>query len=275
VMVGAVVAGTKTASGWYRGTATVRFTCADTRSGIADKACPDDITVTKNGAGQSVAGTVLDRAGNSATATVGGLSVDGEKPEVRVAGVKDGGVYTLGAVPAASCTAVDSFSGAASCKVTVSGGLANGVGTFTYTATGTDKAGNVGTVTGSYKVRYRFDGVLPPLNDTAHQRCLLSVFKAGSTVPVKFQLKRADGTPVQAATAPVWLTPVKGAATTAPVSATGISAAGDSGSTFKYDAKARQYAFNWGTSKTAAGSTWVIGVRLDDGQTYTVNVGLR
>ena len=46
----------------------------------------------------------------------------------------------------------------------------------------------------------------------------MSTFKAGSTVPVKFQLKRADGTAVQATAAPTWLTPVKGAVTTAPVS---------------------------------------------------------
>ena len=64
-------------------------------------------------------------------------------------------------------------------------------------------------MTGTYGVTYRFDGFLQPINDTAHQiGTSTSVFKAGSTVPVKFQLKNAAGSVVQSATAPVWLTPV-------------------------------------------------------------------
>jgi hypothetical protein len=39
----------------------------------------------------------------------------------------------------------------------------------TTNATATDKAGNSSTVAGSYSVRYRFDGFLQPINDTAHQ----------------------------------------------------------------------------------------------------------
>ena len=77
--------------------------------------------------------------------------------------------------------------------VIVTGGTASGAGTFTYTATATDKAGNKVTTTGTYKVVYRFDGFLQPINDTAHQvGTSTSVFKAGSTVPAKLQLKKAD-----------------------------------------------------------------------------------
>ena len=90
-------------------------------------------------------------------------------------------------------------SGVASCKVTVTGGQPNGVGTFSFTATATDSAGNTTTRTCSYKVIYRWDGFSQPINDTAHQIDLgVSVFKGGSTVPAKFQLKKADGTVVQA-----------------------------------------------------------------------------
>ena len=149
-----------------------------------------------------------------------------------------------------------------------------GVGTFTYTATATDKAGNTTTLTGTYKVIYRFDGFLQPINDTAHQvGASTSVFKSGSTVPVKFQLKNSAGQPVQSATAPVWLTPVKGSAMTAPVDETVYTASADSGSTFKYDSTAGQYAYNWKTG--TGGNYWRIGVTLDDGQTYYVNIGLR
>jgi hypothetical protein len=156
----------------------------------------------------------------------------------------------------------------------VTGGNANGVGTFTYTATATDQAGNTSTVTGSYTVKYRFDGFLQPINDTAHQvGTSSSIFKAGSTVPAKFQLKKADGTVVQSAAAPAWLTPVKGSATSAPVDETVYTAAADSGSTYRYNATAQQYSYNWKTG--TGGNYWRIGVKFDDGQTYYVNIGLR
>jgi hypothetical protein len=268
---GAIVSGTLGANGWYLGPVTVHFTCSDALSGVA--ACPDDVTVTANGANQSVTRSATDYAGNTSSTTVSGINIDNENPTITDVNVA-GGYYTLGAAPAATCTATDSFSGVASCKVTVSGGTSNGVGTFTYTATATDKAGNTSTQTGTYKVVYRFDGFLQPINDTAHQvGTSISVFKAGSTVPVKFQLKNAAGTVVQAATAPSWLTPVKGVAMTMPVDETAYTASGDSGGTYRYDSTAQQYIYNWKTG--TGGNYWRIGVKLDDGQTYYVNIGLR
>jgi hypothetical protein len=155
----------------------------------------------------------------------------------------------------------------------VTGG-SNGVGSFTWTATATDRAGNIGIQTGTYKVVYRFDGFLQPINDTAHQvGTATSVFKAGSTVPAKFQLKNASGQVVQAATAPVWLTPVKGSSMSMPVDESVYTASADSGTTYRYDATAQQYTYNW---KTGTGGNYHrIGVKLDDGQTYYVNIGLR
>src|SRR5205814_7569266 len=113
--------------------------------------------------------------------------------------------HTLGKATAGSCTASDALSGvnASGGSVTLAGGLANGVGTFSYTGSTTDKAGNPASVSGTYRVIYRFDGFLQPINDTAHQVGLnTSIFKAGSTMPVKLQLKRAGGAALQANTIP-------------------------------------------------------------------------
>jgi hypothetical protein len=268
-ITGAVISGTQGSNGWYTGPVTVHFTCSDAVSGVAT--CPDNVILTDNGA-NSPGGTVTDKAGNTATTTVSGINIDKELPTITDVNVA-GGIYTLGAVPTATCTASDSFSGlTGTCTVTVTGGTANGVGTFSYTATATDKASNQVKTTGTYKVVYRFDGFLQPINDTAHQvGTSTSVFKGGSTVPAKFQLKKADGTVVQANTAPVWLTPAKGAAMGLPVDESLYSAPADSGSTYRSDGQ--QYIYNWKTG--TGGYYYRIGVTLDDGQSYYVNIGLR
>jgi hypothetical protein len=272
-ITGAITSGTRSASGWYTGPVTVTFTCADGLSGIAT--CPDPVVLTDNGA-NTATGTATDNAGNTASATVDGIRIDQERPTITTKDVNvAGGTYTLGAVPAASCSAADSFSGLASCAVAVTGGKANGVGTFTYTATATDTAGNATVLSGTFSVIYRFDGFLQPINDTAHQVGVsTSVFKAGSTVPVKLQLKNAGGNVVQAASLPTWITPVKGGAMSAPVDESSYPATADSGSSYKYDTTAGQYQYNWKTGN-ASGNYWRIGVTLDDGQTYFVNIGLR
>jgi hypothetical protein len=264
-------------AGWYHGPVTVHFTCADQPGLSGTDSCGPDKTLSTEGAGQSVVGEAVDEAGNSASTTVSGINIDLAGPSLAVTGIANGGVYTLGAVPPAACSATDGTSGLATpCSLTVTGGTTNGVGTFAFTARATDVAGNTATVTGTYRVIYRWDGFLQPINDTAHQiGTATSVFKAGSTVPVKFQLKRADGTIVQANGLPAWLTPAKGASTTAAVDEAAYGDAATSGSTYRWDSSGSQYIYNWGTAKNQANFYWRIGVTLDDGQTYTVNIGLR
>jgi hypothetical protein len=268
---GSVVNGTLGRNGWYVSPVKVHFTCADALSGLAS--CQDDVTLSTNGAAQSAGGSAKDIADNVGTGSVSGISIDNENPTITGVNV-GGGFYDLGAAPAAACTATDSFSGLESCKVAVTGGTANGVGTFNWTATAIDKAGNSVSRTGTYKVVYRFDGFLQPINDTAHQvGTATSVFKAGSTIPVKFQLRNAAGTAVQSAGAPVWLTPVKGGAMSLPVDESVQTVSADSGATYRYDATAQQYIYNWKTG--TGGNYWQIGVKLDDGQVYFVTIGLR
>jgi hypothetical protein len=123
---------------------------------------------------------------------------------------------------------------------------------------------------------YIFSGFLQPINDTAHQANQnLSVFKAGSTVPVKFQLYKYDGATMQAKTTPVWLTPQKGSQMSALVDETFYSVAGTSGNTYKWDATNQQYIYNWSTKGLASGYWYKIYAKLDDGNTYAVTIGLR
>ena len=101
------------------------------------------------------------------------------------------------------------------------------------------------------------------------------MFKGGSTIPVKFQLKTASGTPVQASTAPLWLAPVKLSALAVPIDEGTYVDVGMSGSTFKWDLASQQYIYNWSTKGLLAGYWYRIFAQLDDGTTQSVIVGIR
>jgi hypothetical protein len=261
-------------AGWYRTPVTVAFSCDDAVSGIAS--CQPDTTVGAEGR-NSVTGTAVDNAGNRASVTVGGIDIDTVAPTVSIGGVSDGATYVVGAAPKVTASATDATSGLASpASVSTTGGTANGVGTFTVTATATDRAGNTGTATVTYRVVYGYGSTLflQPVNDTAHQTGLAtSVFNAGQTIPMKFQLRNAAGQVIQAGSAPKWLVPVKGSSTSAAVNETAYSSTATVGWTYTWDGS--QYLYNWKTDKSQAGTYWRVGVALDDGQTYYVNVGLR
>jgi uncharacterized delta-60 repeat protein len=133
-------------------------------------------------------------------------------------------------------------------------------------------------VAGTLSIIYGFDGFLQPINDTAHtlvcgSPCPASIFKGSSTVPVKFQLRDANGVVVQAASPPVWITPQKGGPTSAAVDETVYADPATVGTAYKWTGS--HYLYDWSTKGFATGYYWRIGVRLDDGRTYYVSIGLR
>ena len=114
-------------------------------------------------------------------------------------------------------------------------------------------------VPGTLTVQYRWDGFLQPIKDTAHQvGQSASIFKGGSTIPVKFQLKDVNGRPVQASTAPLWY--ADSVASSAP---------------YKWDSTAQQYVYNWSTKGLKTGYWYKISAQLDDGNIYYATVGLK
>lgn len=258
-------------AGWYRSDVRIDWSATDD-SGVAEQ--PGDTIVSTQGSDVTATSPlVCDMAPtpNCGTGSVTGLKIDKTAPTLAIAGISNGATYTLGAVPAVTCTASDPLSGLAGpCEVTKTVGASNGVGPFTYTATVTDSAGNSRTMTSSYRVTYRFDGFLDPLNDPGPP---VSIFKSGSTVPVAITLKRSNGESVTPAAKPVWVSPVRGARTTAPVNEMVDSRRGSSGNTFTFSNGAWRY--NWSTKGFSAGYLYRIGVRLDDGTTHYLTVGVR
>jgi MBG domain (YGX type) len=174
---------------------------------------------------------------------------------------------------------------------------------FTYysgtTATGTPLAGAptaVGTytvvasyaTTGNYNpasatktavtVTYRWDGFLQPINDTAHQIGVTeSLFKLGSTVPVKFQLKKSDGTVVQenGTNLPTFTRSANRGVCDPSTSAEGVlSDPGFTGSAFRWDSTAQQYIYNFSTKGLTKGE-YRIFAALDDGTSQWVDICLQ
>jgi hypothetical protein len=252
-------------NGWYRDNVRIDWSAVDPGSGV--KKQPADTVVSTAGSNVTAQSPVVcDKAAtpNCGRGYVTGLKIDKTSPSLSVVGVRNGATYTLGSVPPPSCAAADALSGlAGTCKGVRSGGNSNGVGQFTYAATALDKAGNARVVTASYRVVYRFDGFLAPLNDPGPPT---SVFKAGSTVPVAFQ-----GVPQGAR--PTWVSPVRGGRTTLPVNEAISSAKGTSGSAFVW--KNGRWQFDWSTKGVSAGYLYRIGVRLDDGTTHYLTIGVR
>ncbi|WP_231954653.1 fibronectin type III domain-containing protein [Actinoplanes derwentensis] len=140
-VITATVTGTKDASGWYRTTPTVHFTCTDKTSGIA--VCPAPTTLTNDGTAQTVTGTTTDNAGNTATTKVT-LDVDHTAPVVTatVTGDKgESGWYRTAPVVTFTCT--DEASGMAVCPAPVT--LTTDGAAQTVTGEAVDSAGNTAT----------------------------------------------------------------------------------------------------------------------------------
>jgi hypothetical protein len=149
---------TANSAGWYRNAPTVHFNCTDGASGLAS--CPADSTVTADGAGQVVAGTATDRAGNSAATSVT-VNVDRTAPAILatlVSAANDSGWYRN--APTVRFTCTDTGSGIASCPADATVGTdgANQV----VNGTAVDKAGN----TTSTSVTVNVDKTVPTITAT-------------------------------------------------------------------------------------------------------------
>lgn len=137
----------ESAYGWYRSPVTVTFTCT-AGSAPLSAPCPSPVTLTKNGAAQSVSETITDADGGMDTVSVSPINIDRVPPLVGVTGAKDGATYEAPG-PTLTCTASDALSGLAGpCTLTVK----RTETAVSWTATATDKAGDTATVSGKIKL---------------------------------------------------------------------------------------------------------------------------
>jgi parallel beta-helix repeat protein len=268
-----VIAGAATtspnANGWYKEDVTIHFTGSDALSGLAS--VTPDATLAGEGAGQSAAGIATDKAGNSATFAVSGINIDKTPPVITVTVPAEGGSYSLHAGVTVNWSVADGLSGIATATGTVpSGSLLDtaAVGDHTFHVEAADRAGNDAEKSVVYHVRYLYSGVLPPVNLDGR-----SLFKLGSTIPVKFQLRDAAGAYVANATATLLVAKLTGGVLGDEVEAVSTAAA-TAGNLFRCDASGSQYIFNLSTKPLSVG-TWQMRISMDDGNSDVVLFSLR
>jgi hypothetical protein len=144
-----------TASGWSNGPATITWACLDNGSGPATPT----VSKTLSASGTATA-SCSDVAGNSATSAPATVKIDTAPPIITFISPVNGFTYTKGTSVAASYSCIDSLSGVASCTGPVPNGqrfIADTVGTFSFTVTAVDNAGNQSQITRTYTV------VAPPI----------------------------------------------------------------------------------------------------------------
>ncbi|HZX94101.1 MAG TPA: PxKF domain-containing protein, partial [Myxococcales bacterium] len=192
-------------------------------------------------------------------------------PAVVLGGVTEGAQYLLGTVPSATCTTTDDASGVRTrATLVIAGGDVNGVGSITATCTGA--VDNVGNVAADVSVHYRvvayvFGGFGPPVGTRG-------VVKAGSTLPLKFQILDWNGSLV---TDPAV---VSGIVFALDPSCTGTSsgpwqpAAATGGTSLRFDAAAGEFIFNWKTTGITPGCN-AIAVQTVDTLTHQAAVVIR
>jgi hypothetical protein len=132
--------------GWYNKPVTVTFTCT-THGATLIGSCPAAVTLTRNAAHQTLTRTITATDGGAATRTVSGINIDQIAPHVQITGVRAGATYR-GHAPTPRCIGTDSLSGLATCHLAIT----KSRGTEKVVATATDLAGNVKTVTVTFRV---------------------------------------------------------------------------------------------------------------------------
>jgi hypothetical protein len=248
---------------------TVHFEGSDGLSGVAT--ITPDMIISTEGANQSAQGTVWDRAGNAATYTLSGINLDRTPPVITLAVPAAGGTYSLRASVPTNWSAVDGNSGTETVSSTTpSGGPLDTAapGDHNFQVVATDLAGNKAEKLVVYHVHYVCSGVLPPLAGGK------SIFKLGSTIPVKVQLTDATGALVTNAIVVLSVGQVAESVDGIAYYDAVSTAAATTGNLFRCDAAGSQYIFNLSTKPLRTG-TWMMRISLNDGSSDFVQFSLR
>jgi hypothetical protein len=204
-----------------------------------------------------------------ASASFTAYVVDTTAPQVTVpAPITAAAANPTGTSITFTATANDLVDGAITPTCTPASGAVFTPGTTIVTCTATDTRDNTGTASFPVTVavpQQTWSGYLQPINPDGS-----SIFKLGSTVPVKFSLPAGASAP----TATLSLAKVSSGIDGSYLEATSTAQA-STGNTFRYDTASGQYIFNLSTKGLTSG-TWRLRADLGDGNPdHTVLISLR
>jgi predicted acyl esterase len=259
--------------GWYKDTVDVSVTDngdpalqdGSDGSGVDVGSIPALATFNTSGSHPTTA-TVKDAVGNESDSASLTVQVDADAPSLSV--TCPAAVLLNASGVSATVSASDGESGLASDPSDTVAIDTSTVGAKTVTRTATDNVGHSTEKSCTTQVQYMFGGLLQPINPDGS-----SIFKLGSTVPVKFALTDADAAKTGGATATLSIAKISDSVEGTFVEAVSTSNA-TSGSLFRYDASGQQYIFNLATKGLEKG-TYSLKVTLDDGTSYTTHISLR
>jgi microsomal dipeptidase-like Zn-dependent dipeptidase len=249
------------AAGWVNRPVTITYLCEDSLSGVAS--CPATKVLSNDGLGQAALALVHDLADNTARADIAGINIDQEPPSVEIEGVEDDGDYLLGQVPIASCVTTDSLSGVSKAAVlSITGGTSSNVGLYLASCNdAVDLSGNTTNVSLSYWVRYVYDGFYSPVDNLPD----INKAKAGSMIPIKFNLNGYHGLDIFANESPF----SRSVSCDSGSTMNDTEQATNPGSrTLSYNADNDQYSYVWKTSKSWSGSCREFLLKLNDGSDH-------
>jgi hypothetical protein len=213
--------------------------------------------------------SATDKAGNTGDNTFTVTVRDTTAPNLTVSAARSATATSAAgaAVTYTAATATDLVDGSVTASCDRASGSVFPLGTTTVVCMATDKAGNTGRESFTVTVTAAWSGVLQPVNADGS-----SIFKLGSTVPVKFQLTGASAG-ITDLGARLYLKRIGAGATGTVLEAVSTSSA-TSGNLFRYDATSGQYIFNLNTKPLSAGM-YELRIDLGDGVLRTVNITLR
>lgn len=275
------------AAGWHNTDVRITLTARDNEggSGIREidyyagrprqrhsiKADTATFYIAQEGSDELLSFGAYDKEGNFEYSQKVIFKIDKTPPQITIDVPAQGAEYVLRAPVVAAWSAADALSGIDTVQASAASGAAlvtASVGAKTLSVTVTDKAGNKTASTRAYHVRYVYGGVLPPIDQDGS-----SVFKLGSVVPVKFQLRDALGGFVSTAVAKLYLSKVSDQVAGQEVEEVSLGQA-NTGNLFRYDSVSQQYIFNLGTKSLSAG-TWKIRIDLDDGTSKQTTIAFK
>jgi len=206
-----------------------------------------------------------DEAGNESRQTVTITNIDKSAPVISVDQNLKFTLNSTGLLPYLAFDLESGLVGEESRVLTVD---TTKVGAFKTNIIVMDQAGNVTVAEVNYHVVYDFLGFMQPINTNG-----TSIFKAGSTIPIKFKLNDALGISQGDAIASLTVTQL-GSTVDGIVNELPINISASSTAYFRYDELSGQYILNLSTKGYPAGS-YRLSVVLNDGVIHSIEIGLK